>query len=135
MGFDYEKADKVDFVNKSVEMDSGTGASEIAEEIVAERVSSDDGSDYEEGQEFLDETAVVRLTEDAEAGTISDEDLLALGDMVKHSDIPRNVRYRLLQLKWKRNKEENLKKQKERIKKQNEKKEKRKDNIDFSADE
>ena len=55
--------------------------------------------------------------------------------MVKHSDIPRNVRYRLLQLKWKRNKEENLKKQKERIKKQNEKKEKRKDNIDFSADE
>ena len=126
MGFDYEKADKVDFVTKSVEMDSGTGASKIAEEIVSERVSSDDGSDYEEGQEFLDETAVVRLTEDAEAGTISDEDLLALGDMVKHSDIPRNVRYRLLQLKWKRNKEENLRKRKERIKKQNEKKEKRK---------
>ena len=70
MGFDYTKADTVDFVTKSVEMDSGTGASEIAEEIVSERVSSDDGSDYEEGQEFLDETAVVRLTEDAEAGTI-----------------------------------------------------------------
>ena len=55
--------------------------------------------------------------------------------MVKHSDIPRNVRYRLLQLKWKRNKEENLRKKKERIKKRKEQKEKRKDNIDYSADE
>ena len=56
---------------------------------------------------MLDSTAIERYTEAAEAGTISDEDLLAFSDMVSLNKIPRELRTRLLKLKMDRQKKIN----------------------------
>ena len=56
---------------------------------------------------MLDSTAIERYTEDAKAGTISDEDLLAFSDMVSLNKIPRELRTRLLKLKMARQKKIN----------------------------
>ena len=56
---------------------------------------------------MLDSTAIERYTEDAKAGTISDEDLLAFSDMVSLNKIPRELRTRLLKLKMDRQKKIN----------------------------
>jgi len=56
---------------------------------------------------MLDSTAIERLTNAAEDGTISDEDLLTFGDMVALNKVPRNLRTRLFKLRMDRTKKEN----------------------------
>ena len=70
-------------------------------------IQSKAGAERASDEQMLDSTAIERLTNAAEDGTISDEDLLTFGDMVVLNKVPRNLRTRLFKLRMDRTKKEN----------------------------
>ena len=74
---------------------------------IKSNIQSTAGAERASDEQMLDSTAIERLTNAAEDGTISDEDLLTFGDMVSLNKIPRELRTRLFKLKMDRQKKIN----------------------------
>ena len=74
---------------------------------IKSNIQSIAGAERASDEQMLDSTAIERLTNAAEDGTISDEDLLTFGDMVALNKVPRNLRTRLFKLRMDRTKKEN----------------------------
>ena len=127
--------------NRNLAEEKGFTIEENKKEEESKKIKSDiqskAGSERASDEEMLDSTAIERLTNAAEDGTISDEDLLSFGDMVSLNKIPRELRTRLFKLKMDRQKKINDERRIAFDKKVKERNQKNKNNLvaELDADE